>query len=672
MESFGKNRKMKIIEKILIKHFRSFGERTEVFELSDLNIFSGANDSGKSNILRALNLFFYEDKIDFYHDFNFENDFSRAQEEILKGQKKGKSFIEIRVLFHPLKKQFNSKVLPDKFWIIKRFYRDSTKNFIDIKDEGGKDIKHTREKDGKIIERKEDVSKAKTNFLKKINFQYIPAIKDERFSDYLKEKYQDAIGKSENELDKTKTQTISEWKSEMTSLNITKILDEKIKEESKELFEDFAKRASEIKKANFNIPYLEIAYASAIDVETDEKIPLKNRGDGVQAKFIPVILDEIAKRNRARPIIIWAFEEPENSYEYKNAQKLADEFLNEYSRANQIFITTHSFNFLALGGENVSTYRVYKDDVLVRGRDEKENNYSVSRIFLIPDENKKQARLLELDHPEREKLEEELGIYELNKDLEDMFQQKKLEMEALQLKKQEYAKIIAKAHPSKIFICEDSAREVIELWNYWFDLYGIKDVKIMTSEGSTKNIVENGVRHVRTLVHNYNPKIFRQIDRDSFTDEQVSLIKEKVFKNEKKDLDYAFEYLPVNEIENFAVILDSKSFSSSFWEKNRESVVDHFQRVASSSCKKMVKEFDREIEAEKCKKFLSKNGDTVEITQGMRDFSIGEWRKYFPGKEICKKIPDYNAIDYLKKITESDLPDELAMYIEKIKKFFEK
>ena len=177
---------MKIIEKIEIKHFRSFGEKTKISDINDLNIFSGANDSGKSNILRALNLFFHEDKIDFYHNFNFENDFSRVQEEILKGQKKGKSFIEIRVLFCPLKKQFDSKVLPDKFWIIKRFYRDNTKNFIDIKNENGKDIIHTREKNGKIIERKEDVSKAKTNFLKKINFQYIPAIKDEKFSDYLK------------------------------------------------------------------------------------------------------------------------------------------------------------------------------------------------------------------------------------------------------------------------------------------------------------------------------------------------------------------------------------------------------------------------------------------------------------------------------------------------------
>lgn len=51
------------IEKVEIKHFRCFdgGVRqpnVELVDLQDVNIISGANDSGKSNILRALNLFF--------------------------------------------------------------------------------------------------------------------------------------------------------------------------------------------------------------------------------------------------------------------------------------------------------------------------------------------------------------------------------------------------------------------------------------------------------------------------------------------------------------------------------------------------------------------------------------------------------------------------------------
>ena len=57
---------MKVITKINIENFRSFlgtrkDDKAEVLDATDLNIFSGANDSGKSNILRALNLFFNDE-----------------------------------------------------------------------------------------------------------------------------------------------------------------------------------------------------------------------------------------------------------------------------------------------------------------------------------------------------------------------------------------------------------------------------------------------------------------------------------------------------------------------------------------------------------------------------------------------------------------------------------
>ncbi|WP_185204784.1 AAA family ATPase [Chryseobacterium sp. C3] len=63
---------MDIISKIEIKHFRLFDggkdqEKVHIEELGDFNIFSGANDSGKSNVLRALNLFL----IMKYRQYNF-------------------------------------------------------------------------------------------------------------------------------------------------------------------------------------------------------------------------------------------------------------------------------------------------------------------------------------------------------------------------------------------------------------------------------------------------------------------------------------------------------------------------------------------------------------------------------------------------------------------------
>ena len=46
-----------MIEKIEIQYFRSI-YRTIITGVEDINVITGKNDVGKSNILRALNLFF--------------------------------------------------------------------------------------------------------------------------------------------------------------------------------------------------------------------------------------------------------------------------------------------------------------------------------------------------------------------------------------------------------------------------------------------------------------------------------------------------------------------------------------------------------------------------------------------------------------------------------------
>jgi len=51
---------MKLIEYIYIDRFRSFRKET-IENLSSFSIISGKNNSGKSNILRALSLFFTDE-----------------------------------------------------------------------------------------------------------------------------------------------------------------------------------------------------------------------------------------------------------------------------------------------------------------------------------------------------------------------------------------------------------------------------------------------------------------------------------------------------------------------------------------------------------------------------------------------------------------------------------
>ena len=72
------------------------------------------------------------------------------------------------------------------------------------------------------------------------------------------------------------------------------------------------------------------------------------RGDGIQARHIPIILKYIADEDQnsrtqgsTKIYTIWGFEEPENGVELTKAFELADEF-DEYSSTIQLFVSTHS------------------------------------------------------------------------------------------------------------------------------------------------------------------------------------------------------------------------------------------------------------------------------------------------------------------------------------------
>lgn len=73
-------------------------------------------------------------------------------------------------------------------------------------------------------------------------------------------------------------------------------------------------------------------------------VPLSQRGDGIQARHIPIILkyiaDEDYKQSTSRGAVkintLWGFEEPENGLELLKAFEMADQFV-VYSEEVQIF-----------------------------------------------------------------------------------------------------------------------------------------------------------------------------------------------------------------------------------------------------------------------------------------------------------------------------------------------
>lgn len=332
---------MNIIEKIEIRHFRSFDggkgqPRVSIDGLGDLNVFSGANDSGKSNVLRALNLFF-NDEISPGVKFDKERDFSkivstRFDEEIERKRAKEKDrvaeiqsgggeakardlrrsdeVISIKLFFNNIEKQ---RGLPEKFWISKSY---SQKNGFQ----------------GEYIYQTDLKGNAQVSlFLSSFQFEYVPAIKDRTFFNHLFEKLQTYLFEKEDKKKKNKFSSASgNFNEALTS-------------ETKELFEKFRENSGV--DANFHIPSTLVDFFRTLSVRTENDISLFERGDGVQARFIPEILEEMS--NSTKRNIVWGFEEPENSYEAKNIRKIRDDFLHKYSRTKQVFVTSHTKEFLS-------------------------------------------------------------------------------------------------------------------------------------------------------------------------------------------------------------------------------------------------------------------------------------------------------------------------------------
>lgn len=342
---------MKLIERIEIKYFRSFGEKNvKIIDLKDLNIFSGSNDVGKSNILKALNLFF-NNEISIGEEFDLAKDLSfiqrnRSEKELeIKRKTRTKEdpyasqrdlFVKVKIFFDR-QIQYDKSTTPEKFWV-ERYW---DKNGVRKQSSNIQTAYVQKNKKSPTQSQAAALLGQLTQFLNSINFEYVPAVKDRQFLQYLFRKLQ----KSLFERDNTFKETSNEINSRISGTTI-------------DLFQEFKEKTGI--DAQFSIPESLIDFFRTINVSTENGISLYSRGDGMQARFIPAILNEISK---GKKYVIWGFEEPENSFEYRNAELLAQDFLQTYSQNKQIFITSHTKEFLSLirGNEEiVSLHRVYK------------------------------------------------------------------------------------------------------------------------------------------------------------------------------------------------------------------------------------------------------------------------------------------------------------------------
>lgn len=317
------------IKEIHIRNFRSIVKAD--IPLNQMSIFVGYNDVGKSNVLKALNLFF-NNETDFEKGIFFEGDYSK---HAIRKNKKADE-ITIELIFNAPKNYAGSKDISwTKVWRKTGFYRE------------GEKITFT---DGTLLPPKTKLYA----WLFSIRFSYIPAIRDNSYFQLLLAKLHDSLAETiDVELRDAGDEFIKKIKNN-TGLMIREI-------------------NSRLKiNSQIRLPSNLQALFRTLDFSTNEagfEISLANRGDGIKTRHIPIILKFISEQlniNRRRGAInvnmIWGYEEPENNLEMIAAFNLAEEFLN-YSNKIQILITTHSPGFYTLKKsypEKINLFKVIK------------------------------------------------------------------------------------------------------------------------------------------------------------------------------------------------------------------------------------------------------------------------------------------------------------------------
>ncbi|RQR76111.1 DUF2813 domain-containing protein [Burkholderia sp. Bp9012] len=293
------------IDHIKVKNFRSLADVS--VDAKALTVFVGCNDEGKSNLLRALDLFF--NGTNGRYDFKWDRDYS-GYARVVKNKAPQ---IEI-VLTFTLPYSFN--VRQQVVW--KRVWRQQGLHGELISLADGSDLPGR--------------SKAYA-YLKAMRYEYVPAIKGQEYFELL-------LGSVHDMLDATVQSDIRAAAASFTG---------EIRRHTGGILSDLEVQLG--LKSDLELPsdlkqlFTELEFRSTVG---DRRVALSQRGDGIKVRHIPIILRWLAEQanhlsapGRPRVVTIWGYEEPENNLETRRCFELAEFFL-ENSEKTQTFLTTHS------------------------------------------------------------------------------------------------------------------------------------------------------------------------------------------------------------------------------------------------------------------------------------------------------------------------------------------
>ena len=263
---------------VVIRNFRSivFFSNT----VHDLNIFVGQNDEGKSNVLRALDLFFNHGKRTGY-ELEWNLDYCYFAPERLR--KADEIVVQLEIT-PPATFRHSTPVVWKKVWRKEGLHSES--------------VKH---RDGSEVGPRSKL----LAFLRAMRFDYVPAIKGEEY-------FQSMMSSLHDMLEATVEEQVR-----AASGSFTKTINKNTKPILKDILGRLGLKTTIELPPNLRDLFAQLEFTS---VSGEKSFSLKQRGDGIKVRHIPIVLRWLAEQanylsapGRPKTVTVWGYEAPENN-----------------------------------------------------------------------------------------------------------------------------------------------------------------------------------------------------------------------------------------------------------------------------------------------------------------------------------------------------------------------
>ena len=474
------------IKEFKIKNFRSLVKAD--IPLNNLSIFVGLNDVGKSNVLKALNLFF-NGETDYGKPLDFNEDYSK---------------------YTPFRKKKANEIILELTISPPNNYKDS------------KEIKWTKIWRKTGLFKEEKIFTDRTNFpknskliswLKNLKFTYVPAIRGTSYFQILLAKLHDTLAETiENDLRLAGDDFIS-----------------KIKKNTEGMTIEISKRIGI--KSQIRFPTNLQSLFKTLDFATSEglhDISLSNRGDGVKTRHIPAILKFISDQLNVIKIkgspnvsMIWGYEEPENNLEMLITYSLAEQFL-DYSNDIQLLLTTHSPGFYSL----------------------KSKHNDIVNLFKVVKPKETEAEIIQLDP--QHNLDSDMGVMPL---ISPYLEQKINEINELQTSLTIYRDELKKINSNILYV---EGEDEVRVFTKIIKIENLSDKIIVTSEGMGCSGVKNKIMAWSWVAGTIGYKAFGVFDNDDSGKNELQKLKaeEQYINSEREKRVKALTYKVPSHLSN--------------------------------------------------------------------------------------------------------------------------